>query len=68
MKTIALIPIAGLVAITGLALSACAPYDGYYDRYGYDRGYRGHIEYTDRYSDPYYRSRDYDQYRYRDRY
>jgi hypothetical protein len=70
MKTIAL----AAISITVVALSACAPryYDGYYDRYGYNHGYRGHIEYTDRdrYDDPYYRSRDYDESRpySRDRY
>ena len=67
MKNIALIA----MGLTALALSACAPryYDDRYDRYGY-YGSRGHVEYTDRdrYNDPYYSSRDYDQSRpdYRD--
>ncbi len=61
MKHIALIAI----GLTGLALSGCASRyydDGYYDRYGH---YYGHVEYTDRdrYNDPYYSSRDYDQVR-----
>jgi len=64
MKTI----VFAAFGLAGLALSACAPYDGYYDRYGYYHGYRGHYAYSDRYDDPYYRSRDYDDYRYRDRY
>jgi hypothetical protein len=71
MKNIAIIAI-GLTALTlsSLALSACAPrYYDRYDRYGY-YGTRGHIEYTDRdrYNDPYYSSRDYDETRpyYRD--
>jgi len=67
MKKIAIIAI----GLTALGLSGCASrYDGYYDRYGYYHGYRGHIEYTDRDRDPYYRSRDYDESRpyYRDRY
>ena len=67
MKPIAFAAI-GLMAV---ALSACASrYDGYYDRYGYYHSYRGHYEYTDRDrgNDPYYRLRDYDDNRYRDRY
>ena len=70
MKKIAIIA----VGLTALALSACAPrYYDRYDRYGY-YGPRGYIEYPDRdrYNDPYYSSRDYDQTRpyrnYRDRY
>jgi hypothetical protein len=60
MKTI-VFAVAGL---TALALSACAPY-GYYDRDGYYHGDRSYYGYSDRYGAPYYRSRDYDDYRYR---
>jgi hypothetical protein len=65
MKNIAIIA----TGLTALALSACAPrYYDRYDRYGY--GPRDHIEYSDRdrYNDPYYSSRDYDENRpyYRD--
>ena len=70
MKKIALVAI----SLAGLMLTACAPryYDGYYDRDGYYRGYRGHA-YGERYNDPYYGSRyrdhDYDDRAYdRDRY
>lgn len=63
MKTIAL----AAFGLTALALSACARY-GYYDRDGYDNGYRSHYGFGDRFGDAHYRSHDYDDYRYRDRY
>lgn len=45
------------IAIAGLAVTACAPYDGYYhDRYGYYDGYGPPpgAYYGDRYGDRYY--------------
>jgi len=61
MKKIAIVAL----GLTGLALSACASRysDGYYDRYGYDRGYRGsYYSYSDRDRDgiPYAYDRDRD--------
>ena len=43
MRTIIL----AAIGVSALALSACASrYDGYYDRYGYNHGYRS--DYADR--------------------